>query len=477
MEAAREAMTTPPPGAAAALARFARRMARAPVDPRLSAKVATHALDVLGVCAAAAMQDFAPGVRSVGVGLGGPGEATAIGAVTRLAAPNAALVNGTCAHGLDYDDTHMEAIVHPSCTVVPAVLAVAEEIDASGESIARACAVGLEAGVRIGLAARGRFHDRGFHATPICGAVASALAAGLLYEIDEPALVSGLGLAASMAAGLLEFLSDGTSAKRLHGGWAAHGGILAARLARAGLSGPAGGIDGRFGILPTHLGEPGDPARIHDQLGERWEMLDIALKPYPCCHYLHAFLDAARELRPALLAATGGEPGRIARIECRIPARAVPIVCQPEATKRRPQTPYDAQFSLPFSVAAMLVRGRVTLAEFDPASIAEPPLLALATRVEYRADPDYDLPQRFPGAVRIVLDDGRVLEREELDNRGGPTAPLAAGEVAAKFRANAEPLLGRAGVERVLEILSPKGLPSLRARDLMAPFARPGRES
>lgn len=455
------------------LARFAASVREAALPDAVADKVATHFLDVLGVQLAASRQPFAPSIRTVALGLAGSSEAIGIGLAEPLAAPNAALLNGTLAHGVDYDDTHLRSIVHPSATVTPAALAVAEETDATGEDLTRAIAVGLEAAVRIGLAAEGQFHDRGFHATPIAGVFGATLAAGLLYRLEEDQIVSALGLAASMAGGLLEFLTDGTSAKRLHGGWAAHGGVLAARLGRAGFTGPAGGLDGRFGLLPTLFGDAADPKRIGLALGETWEMLDIALKPYPCCHFIHAFLDAAAELRSELGVAAG-EPAsaealaRIARIDCGVVPLTIPVVCEPRATKLRPQTTYDAQFSLPFSVATMLALGRVTLEQYEPAAIADESLLALATRVHVTPEPRDEFPARFPGRLRLERTDGASFEVDRDDNRGGPGAPLSWEEVVAKFRANASALLDETELEALVASLAMRPLPS--ARDLVAPL-------
>lgn len=436
-------------------------------------KVATHVLDVLGVQLAGSRQPFAPAIRTVAAGLGGGPEAVGIGLGASLAAPNAALLNGTLAHGVDYDDTHLRSIVHPSATVTPAALAVGEEIDASGEELVAAIAVGLEAAVRIGLAAEGEFHERGFHATPMAGVFGATLAAGRLYGLSVEQTVSALGLAASMAGGLMEFLTDGTSAKRLHGGWAAHGGVLAARLGRAGFTGPAGGLDGRFGLLPNLFGDAADPSRIAVALGGTWEMLDIALKPYPCCHFIHAFLDGAAELRAEL----GVEPGapasaqalaQISRVDCGVVPLTIPVVCEPRPTKLRPQTTYDAQFSLPFSVAVMFSRGRVTLDEYEPDVIRDSELLALAGRVHVTPEPRDEFPARFPGRLRLELADGRVFEVDRADNRGSPTSPLSWDEVATKFRENAEALLGVDGVATVVAALSARPLAGARA--LMEPL-------
>lgn len=455
------------------LARFSASIRDGELPPPVRKKVSTHVLDLLGVQLAASRQPFAPAVRSVAASLGGGDEAVGIGLAARVGAPHAALLNGTLAHGVDFDDTHLRSIVHPSATVTPAALAVAEEVDATGEELAVAIAVGLEAAVRIGLAAEGEFHDRGFHATPIAGVFGACLASSRLYGMTEEQTVSALGLAASMAGGLLEFLTDGTSAKRLHGGWAAHGGVLAARFGRAGFTGPAGGLDGRFGLLPTLFGDAADPERIAVDLGDTWEMLDIALKPYPCCHFIHAFLDAALEVRSEL-GVGDGEPAsaaalaRIAKVECGVVPLTIPVVCEPRDTKLRPQTTYDAQFSLPFSVAVLFARGKVTLDEYEPDVIADPALQALAERIHVRPEPRAEFPARFPGRLRLERTDGRVFNVDRADNRGGPSAPLSWSEVAAKFHANARPLLGEECASALQDLLAASPFPTARA--MMAPL-------
>ena len=448
-------------------------------DP-VGEKVSAHLLDVLGVQLAASRQDFAEAVRVVARGLGGPPQAIALGVEERIGAPNAALLNGTLAHGVDYDDTHLRSIVHPSATVSPAALAVGEEVDADGKALFAAMAVGLETAIRIGLSAEGEFHDRGFHATPIAGVFGATLAAGMLYRHGPDQLISSLGLAASMAGGLLEFLSDGSSAKRLHGGWAAHSGVLAARLGGAGFTGPAGGLDGRFGLLPTLFGDAADPSRIGRDLGDVWEMLDIALKPYPNCHFVHAFLDIASSLREEMGLVAGRSASledldNIDFIECGVVPLTIDVVCEPRATKLRPQTPYDAQFSLPFSVALMMARGRVTLSEYEPASIADESLIALATKVRVVPEENPNFPASFPGRLRLVLRDGRTFEATVNKNRGGPGAELGAEEIRAKFRANAIPSLGEGQVERIVEVFSAAARPG--ARKIMAGFASDSSES
>jgi len=435
------------PTATETLARFAANLQFEDLPAAVLAKVGLHVLDFLGVALAGSSWDFSSSIRSVAAAMGGEPTCTVIGSRTRMPGVWAALVNGTYGHGLDFDDTHTESIVHVSASVVPAALAVCEESGSSGRDFLLAVALGMEANIRIGLVARGGFHDRGFHPTGVCGTFAAALLAGKLLGLDEQQLADTLGLANSQAAGSLEFLTDGSWVKRMHGGWAAHSGLLAARLAAAGFTGPRGALDGRFGLYRSHLGDDGwDLDRLTGGLGERWELLNTGLKPYPCCHYNHAFADCTSILR----ARHNIRAEDVARVECLIAPREVPIVCEPEATKRAPQNDYDAKFSLPYAVASILVRGHLDVDDFTSAAIRDPAVLALAQRVSYSDDPDSDFPASFPGAVRIHLRNGQVVEHSEAINRGSAEKPLTRDEVGAKFRRNATRVMPPAAVEALV---------------------------
>jgi 2-methylcitrate dehydratase PrpD len=429
------------------LAAFAAELRFDALPAAVVAKVKLHLLDLLGVALAGASMEFGAAIRRVAHGFGGPASCTAIGDAERLPAVWAALVNGTLAHGLDYDDTHSESVVHVGASVVPAALAACEEAGTDGETLVTALALGMETNVRIGLVARGAFHDRGFHPTGVCGAFAAALTAGKVGALTRGQLADAVGLAGSQAAGSLEFLTDGSWAKRIHAGWAAHSGLVAARLAAAGFSGPRGTFDGRFGLYRSHLGDTGwDLNALSGALGTRWELLDIGLKPYPCCHYNHAFIDCIAALREAYTIRSED----VQQVECFIAARQVPVVCEPEGTKRVPQSDYDAKFSLPYAVASMLVRGHVDLDDFTDAAIREPAVLALAQRVAHHVDPGSDFPRHFGGRLRIRLRDGRVLEHHEPINRGSADRPLSGDEVRAKFRRNAARTLAPQHAEAVL---------------------------
>jgi 2-methylcitrate dehydratase PrpD len=292
----------------------------------------------------------------------------------------------------------------------------------------------------------------------VCGAFAAALAAGTLLGLAPRALTSALGLVGSFAGGVMEFLEDGSAVKRLHAGWAAHAGVLAATLAAGGVTGPATVLEGRFGLYRTFLDRAPD-AGVFETLGHEWETTRIGFKPYPCCHYNHAYIDCALRLRRE----HGLSAEQVASVECLVPAAEVPIVCEPRAVKIAPRTTYEAQFSLPYVVAAALVDGRVGLDTFTSERLHDEQVLGLAARVEHAVDPASTFPNGFPGWVRVRLADGRVLEAREPDGRGSMARPLPSGAIVEKFRENAASVLPRSTIE-ALEgaVLTAEGGPDVR---------------
>jgi len=394
--------------------------------------IALRVLDTVGIALASTREDFAPPVLGL-VETWGGGDCTVIGSKIRASVPMATLANGSLAHGLDYDDAHILAICKPSAVVVPTALALAESVGLDGATILTAMAAGYETMARLGMAASGEFHTRGWHATAVCGTFAATLVAGKCLGLSPSELTAALGIAGSLASGVLECLEDGSWVKRLHAGWAGHSGAVAAGLARRGFTGPATIFEGRFGFYRTFLGNVPDSAQITGDLGSRWETLQVAFKPYPCCHYNHAYMDCAARLRREHALT----PEAIDSVECQVPAPEVPIVCEPLAAKRRPRTAYDAQFSLPYAVAVALVEDEVGLEAFSLERIRNERLLALASKVHYTVAPASTFPKSFPGRILVRLTDGRVLEAEEPFNRGSAENPLGRDDIVAKFRRNA----------------------------------------
>jgi 2-methylcitrate dehydratase PrpD len=360
-----------------------------------------------------------------------------IGSPDGRAPAAAALANGMLCHGLDFDDTHADSICHVGVVLSPAALAVAEARGAAGRELVVALVAGGEITTRIGAAAVPGYMVRGFHPTSVCGVFGATVAAARLLGLPAAEIASALGIAGSMSSGLFAYLGDGAATKPVHAGWAAHGGIVAAELAHAGGEGPTGVFEDRFGFFAAYYGLDASAVAIND-LGRRYETPRIAFKPYPACHFIHSCLDAAAELvRTQPLTAA-----EIERITVAVPDPGVPLVLEPLAAKRDPRTEYDAKFSLPYSIAALVVHGRVGVETYTEQAIRDPAVLELAARVEHvqRDFPTY--PRSFPGWVRIETRAGTVLELELPHQRGGPENPMGEGEVVAKFRENAALALG-----------------------------------
>jgi 2-methylcitrate dehydratase PrpD len=402
-----------------------------------------HLLDAIGCGYAASALGVATEGRTAMAELGGEPQASVIALDAALPAPNAACANAMLCHGLDYDDTHSDSVSHVSVVVCPAALATAEAQGASGSELLTAIVGGNEIVTRVGMAASGQFHARGFHPTAVCGIFGGTAAAARLLGADVATTASALGIAGSFAGGLFAYLDDATATKPFHPAWAAHGSTLAARLASLGGEGPPGVLEGRFGVYHAFLGAEQGEISIAEQLadlGSRWETPRIAYKPYPACHFIHGSLGATAGLSPL-------DPDEIEDVLVIIPEAGVSLVLEPAEQKIAPRTVYEAKFSLQYSTAAMLVNGSAGLSAYSDEAIAEPRVLDLARRVRYETKEYATYPSAFPGGVRITMRDGRVLEAELPHQHGGPENPLSADEVRAKFRENAGLALPEAAVE------------------------------
>jgi 2-methylcitrate dehydratase PrpD len=393
-------------------------------------------LDATGIAFASGRYEFAHKSLTAIAGLAGGGDVPVIGLPARLPPRDAALINGILVHGLDFDDTHTGSVLHVTTSIWPTVLSAAWMRGASGKELITAYVAGAEAITRLGAVGSGIFHQVGFHPTGLVGVFGCALAAGTLLGLGPQALAMAQGIALSMASGSLEFLENGAWTKRMHPGWAAHSGITAAALARQGFVGPTRAYEGRFGLFNSHL-QDGIAAERWDRaiadLGTTWETSAIAVKPLPACHFTHACADAAM-----LLAKQHRfDVDDIVRIKALVPAEVVKTVCEPVANKRRPANAYDAQFSIPYLVAASLMRGRFTLAELEPDVLADETILGLCDRVDYEVDARSTFPRHYTGEVQISLTDGRVLIHREAINRGCPDRPLTNADIVEKFTDNA----------------------------------------
>lgn len=431
-------------------------LAESVTDDRIGAAVRRralfHMLDAVGIAMASAKMDFGQraiaGVRT----FADRGSIPVLGTREWLPPRDAALVNGILAHGLDFDDTHLEGVVHPTVGVLPAVLSTGVHVGATGRQMVTAYLLGVEIACRLGMVAHGAFHRVGFHPTGICNVFGAAVAAGRLLGLTKGELAHAQGIALSQASGALEFLEDGAWTKRMHPGWAASAGMTAAGMAKAGFVGATNPYAGRYGLFNAYLG--GQQAdlrwdRATKGLGDDWQLLATAIKPFPACHFTHGCIDAALDLAGKL----DGQVERIDRVIALVPEEVIAVVCEPQANKRQPKSAYDAQFSIHYLVAASLLRGRMSLAELAPEALNDRSILDLAARVEYRTDPNSQFPTHYSGEVTAVLTGGNEVTARRDRNRGAPDQPLTNDEIAEKFAQNAATAVAPARLEAIQDII------------------------
>jgi 2-methylcitrate dehydratase PrpD len=423
------------------------------VPTEVRASVRQRVLDIVGLQVAALRLDTSDIVRQFVASQGGAQQAHAIGVAGAVSAPWAAFANGVLAHSLDFDDTHLPSILHPSASVIPSAVAMAELTGSSGQDLVDAIAVGLETTIRVGMAGYDRatknsiFFEHGQHATSICGTMGSALTCALLLGLDEVKSTHAMAIAASMASGIIEANRTGGSVKRIHCGWAAHAATSAAMLAAHGITGPPTALEGRFGLFEAFLHGTFNPGEVTDGLGTSWSVPGIFFKPYPANHFTHAGIDAALRLR-----ASGLRPEDIKWIRLGVAGPTVRTIGEPLDVKRAPMTGYQGQFSGPYTIAAALLGGSglgLGLDDFTDELVQDQDRRALMARVTVYADPSCDevFPYHFPAILHVRTTDGHEFREEVMTNRGSLDNPLSDEELAQKFEANVRDLMDDAEVE------------------------------
>jgi 2-methylcitrate dehydratase PrpD len=387
-------------------------------------------IDVVGLCVTARNEDY---VGSAINACDDDGPCTAIGHARTLNAAGAAFVNGTAAHGEDFDDTFEGGPVHAGAVVVPAVLAACERHHPDGRMALIGIAVGTEVLCRLSLVVPKAVHKAGFHPTAIFGAIGAAAGVGAALGLNARQIVDALGIAGSMAGGIIEYLAEGAWTKRLHAGWAAQSGIRAALLAQAGFVGPRTVFEGVHGLFHgfAHTTQ-GDYDALVGDFGERWVTDTLAFKPYPCGTMAQPYIDCAR--RPA---ARGIRPEGIREIVCEVAEGTVHRLWEPLASKRRPPNGYAAKFATPYLLATGFVHGGVGLGAFTESAICDAQVLALAAKVKFVIDPQNPYPNSYTGHIRATLNDGSVIEERQPHLRGGAQEPLTRQDVTDKFVLNA----------------------------------------
>ena len=386
--------------------------------------------DVTGLCVAARNKDY---VRAVLASALPGGKVSAIGHQGSLGPYDAALVNGTSAHGEDYDDTFEGGPVHAGAVVVPAVLAAAEHRGLIGSAVGRGISVGVELMCRMSLVAPQAIHKAGFHPTAVIGAPAAAAGVATALGLGKKQTAHAIGIAGSLASGIIEYLADGSWTKRLHAGSAAQSGLRAALLAEGGFTGPTTVLEGTHGFYKAFAPsrEP-DFGPLTKELGSRWVLETLAFKPYACGTMTQPFVDCAVELARA-----GIRADDVVSMVCEVGEGTVHRLWEPLDLKHAPPNGYAGKFSTPYCIAVGFIDGRAGFEQFTDARARDPSVRALASKVSYVIDPDSEYPRNFSGHIRATLKDGSTHEARRPHLRGGSREPLSDAEIVAKFEENA----------------------------------------
>lgn len=385
----------------------------APVVHR--AKVLTRDTIGLGIKASSSAAS-APVIRNLLIEMSGLGKCAVFGHADRLAPWAATLMNGALVHSLDCDDTHNSASMHPGAVIVPAALAAAEITNASGARLLEGVIAGYDIACRLGMAAVPPLHlGAGHHPTSTAGAIGAAAAAGRVLGLDVARMEGALGLCSSLAAGTLQFLSNGSWSKRYQVGNAAANGLSAALAMSKGFHGPSDALDGRLGFLAMHSTRP-RPERALEQLGECFEIMRTALKTFPCCRFSHACIEAVLELRQIM----GEHLAQVAEIRLGLHRTGMDLVALPQSAKRRPANEVDGQYSIHFAAAIAAREGEFTWNAFER-FIGNAEVEALMDRIVVLHDPDVEAayPDGFGGSAEVDTSNGK-LRRIVLVPEGDP---------------------------------------------------------
>ena len=421
------------------LAEFAADLSYDEVPSDVADRVKLLVLDIVGISLRARHEaESTPALLTAAAKLGlTGGGATVIGDAGGYTPPGAALINGTLAHSLDFDDTHARGSLHPSAPIVPAAFAAAEMTGASGARLLAAIVAGYELQIRLSLALGPSDHyARGFHPTATCGVFGAAAAAANVFGLTSEQIQRAFGICLSQTAGSMQFLFDGAWTKRYHVGHAAMCGLTAACLAGEGFLGPAEAIEGKHGFLKAYAPNP-ERAKAVEGLGVVWETLAIAVKPYPSCRFGHAAIDALLRLR----AANDIDPAEVEAVEIGLPRSGWNLIGDPEAAKQRPKNVVDGQFSMPFVAAVALREGGMSWDDYAR-HIENPETLSLCQRVSSVVDAqaEAEFPAQLSGVARVRTARGQFEEFVAVP-KGEPKKFITLDELRAKFDSLTGPYL------------------------------------
>ena len=429
-----------------ALVDYAQNLKYEDIPPEVLERTKHMLLDFLGVAYGGLRTGESSGPVIDGVldlASGASGESAVLGRPERLPAHYAALLNATFAHSMDFDDTHRDAVIHIGTPLFATLLALADEQDISGRDFLTAAVIGYDVTGKVGKAHGGSVHARGFHPTATTGIFGCSAAGARLLGYSAQQTANAMGLNVSQSAGSTQFLENGSWNKRFHTGLAAHNAVMSLVMARHDYLGATSPIEGSRGYFALYAGSDADASRALDGLGSDFEVMNTAVKPYPCCRYSHATIDAVADIVRAESLTSGDIEG----IEIAIGETGFGLVADPADAKRLPSNVVEGQFSIYFAAAATAERGGYAWDAYDRLDDAEVRRLMQRTSVAL----DERVGAGMESVVAVRTADGRVVERTVAYPKGEPENPMTWDEMQAKFTEWSEPVIGASRAAQVIE--------------------------
>jgi 2-methylcitrate dehydratase PrpD len=406
-------------------------------------------LDLFGVALGGMYQPGATHVCELVKEWGGKEESSIIGCRQRVPAPNAAQANATMAHTLDFDDVHEAAVMHPGIASIPVVMAVGEaQGNLSGKEFITCTALGVDMMCRLALATTpGKSPiELGWHLTTLFGFMGAAATAARVMHLNEDQIVDAIGIGYHQSCGNGQCVKDGALTKRLGPGFAVKGGITAALMAKMGVTGAKNSLEGEWGLYRQYMDGDYSPEILTADLGKRFEGVNVAIKPYPCCRGIHPAIDAAL----ALVAESNMRSKDIKEIVLSVTDAHLKLLCQPLEAKRSPRSPVDAQFSIPWGVASAIVGRKVGLSDFTDSAIRNQDVLEVTQKMRVEVDNGLHKPGPEPTRVEIITYEGKAFAKVVESPLGSLERPMSFEDCARKF-ADCAKSLDAQKIQRIIE--------------------------
>jgi len=443
---------------------------------RVRETAALRVLDLVSVAAGAVKDPLVEAAKEALGAVSGCGNVSVWGGTRKYPLATAAMLNAMLAHTLELDDVHTASKTHGSASLIPAAWSCAEYLGKSGKDFLLAVVCGYETVNRVGMAFGVSAHrNRGWHATATCGVFGCAAACAKLLDLSVDQIVSALGMAGTQSSGVWAFLGDGSNCKILHPARAAADGIEAAFLAKAGMTGPEHIFDAKDGGLLYAMSDGGDVSKLSQGLGEVYEILNMDMKPYPCCRSAHCAIDGILEIREQMERRMGLQIQN--KPEAEILARQIRAIeidtylvgykqCAVSDGCLHPKTILDAKFSTPYSVSAAFLYGTVGMEQFESEVVFDPAVQNLLEKVTVHPADRFteQYPKHWGCHVKVTMQDGTVYEAEVKDPSGSVARPLSRGQAmkkAEEFLSVVCPGRVTETIEELLNLESRNMLPSI----------------